>query len=156
MLGIIELRYGGDVMVFTIINANLEFPEINDKLTEFIYELESINQTVHYILLKNIHDTESCENIGSIVRDSDVVIYISPLDSEISQNRLNTYLEHYKDHHPNIFLIVDSKDLLSVETVSNYIDKFENFADKHHTRVIDVQYYKDALESLKNITERRT
>lgn len=136
-------------MILTLINANLEFEHLDHKLSEFIYQLENKTDQVHYIHLKHV-DTKDCQKIQDLVSNSDIAIYVSPLDSEVSQERLKDFLNHFDGKHPKTFLVLDSNDLLSVTTVTNYIEMFEKFAASHEAKIIDVKYYKDAFEGILN------
>ena len=139
-------------MVFTIVNAYVDQGDLDLKLSELIYTLESKNFDVNIIKLENINDDNHCNKARKVIESSDFIIYVAPLDSDISRERLSTYLKAYKNEkHPPLFLVLDSNELLSVETVENYIDEFEIFAEDHHTRIVDVKYFKDALEVFKRM-----
>lgn len=139
-------------MVFTIVNAYVDQGDLDLKLSELIYTLESKNFDVNIIKLKNINDENHCTKVQEVIETSNFIIYVAPLDSDISRERLSTYLKAYKkEKHPPLFLVLDSNELLSVETVENYIDEFEIFADDHQTRIVDVKYFKDALEVFKRM-----
>ncbi len=138
-------------MVFTLINANMA-DQLDIRLSELIYTLESKNVELRHIMLKNITSVKACEDVHSIMESSDYVIYIALLDSDISRRRLEMFLSNYElDNHPDTFLILDSESLLSVETVADYLDEFETFIRKHNSKIVDVQYFKDAIEIFSSI-----
>lgn len=134
-------------MILTLVNANIEFEHLNHKLSEFIYQLENLGNELHYIHLQHV-SLDDCKSLHQLLALSDLVIYISPLDSKSSQIKLNKFLDNYRGDHPKIFLVLDSNELLSVQRVTDYIEMFEKFIDKHHSKIIDVQYFKDALDHI--------
>ncbi|MCH4886732.1 hypothetical protein EZV73_04090 [Acidaminobacter sp. JC074] len=141
-------------MLFTLINVNMNHSNADSKLSELIYTLESKNIETNVVSLKNITSKEKCHEINEILTRSELVIYMTVLDSKDSLNRLETFLDHYEyDLHPPMFLIIDSKTLLSVDTVEQHLDRFETFADNHSSRVINAKYFKDALEEFKMMKE---
>ena len=138
-------------MVFTLINANMA-DQLDSRLSELIYTLESKDVELRHIMLKNITSIKACEEVHSIMESSDFVVYVTPLDSEVSRKRLEMFLSNYKlDNHPATFLILDSESLLSVETVTDYLEEFEVFINNHHSKIVDVQYFKDAIEIFSSI-----
>lgn len=146
---IIKLRDGGDVMIYSIVNANHDDPKLDIKLSELIYGLESKNIQVNNLVLKHLKTQESYEGIHDIISLSDMAFYVCPLDSQSAVTGLMDFLEQYDlPTHPAIYLILDAQTTLSVETVTDFIDVFEHFASQHNSKIIDVQYFKDAKEAL--------
>lgn len=141
-------------MVFTLINANIDNESLDVKLTELIYALESKDIILRNIQLKQIKTIEACMDIQRLIESSDFVIYVAPLDSDASMKRLALFQSSYhEESHPPIFLILDSNQLLSVAVVSNYIDMFEDFAKNHNSYIVDVKYFKDAIETFNKLTK---
>ncbi len=139
-------------MVFTVINTNMVHASSDNKLSELLYTLESKNFETMVVNLKNIASDDKCKEIRQMVKQSDMVIYMTTLDSEDSLKRLEVFLNHYNDDfHPPIFLIIDSETLLSVESVERYLDSFEEFALKHQSKIVNAKYFKDALEVFKDM-----
>lgn len=140
-------------MVFTIVNSNMDSKKIDENFSELIYILESKNISLNQIALKHVHSKDACHDIYGLVENSDFVIYMTPLDSEVSQVRLKEFVTHYDlDQHPSAFIIIDSDTLLSVEHVTDHIDMMEDFLEKHNSKVIDARYFKDALQLFKDLT----
>jgi len=141
-------------VLFTLINVNMDHSNADNRLSELVYTLESKNIEANVISLKNITSQEKCQEVIDIISKSELVIYMTVLDSKDSHNRLETFLDHYdKDLHPPMFLIIDSKNLLSVDVVEKHLDTFEIFANNHHSKVINAKYFKDALEEFKMMKE---
>ncbi len=139
-------------MVFTLINANVDNQALDMKLSELIYALESKDIILRNIQLKHIRTIEACEEVHQLVESSDFVIYVAPLDSEASIKRLELFQSSYQEEsHPPLFLILDSNHLLSVDDVTSYIETFEQFASNHKSHIVDVQYFKDAIETFNKL-----
>ncbi len=66
-------------MVFTLIHANMA-DQLDSRLSELIYTLESKDVELRHIMLKNITSIKACEEVHSIMESSDFVVYVTPLD----------------------------------------------------------------------------
>lgn len=136
-------------MIYSIIDANLEHQEEDGRISELIYQIESQNIDVEFFSLRQLIEPTSCNEVLDLIEASQLAIYICPVDAILSRRRLKRFLNHYdKQIHPPIYLILDATRLLSVEEVQAYIDEFESFAQQNHSRIVNVKYFKDALEAL--------
>ncbi|MBN2794959.1 MAG: hypothetical protein JXR88_06110 [Clostridia bacterium] len=134
--------------MITIINGNLNMKELDLMTSELIYWIESKDTEVQYVILRQINDTATCEDIKKLVEQSEMVIYIKPI-IEDDPNRLLEFFSHYTGNHPPIFLVLHSDHLLTVEEVDDAINEVESFAVNHDAEVLNVSYMKDALEYFK-------
>jgi hypothetical protein len=136
-------------MIFSLINANHDDPELDLKVSELIYALESKEVSIDYILLKSLTSEAACDAVHKSISKSEMIIYVCPVDSEKAMDRLIQFNNAYKeDMHPYIYIILDSKRLLSVDEVTEFIDYFEDYAQAHDVKIIDVKYFKDARNAL--------
>lgn len=135
-------------MNYTLINSNYDHKALDLKISELIYQLESKNIQVQNIILRQLDNIHACEEVHQMLFNADLAIYICPLDSKKSLDRLKNFLEHYKKKHPPIYLILDADRLLEVEEVQSYLDDFEAFALKHQCHIVNVEYFEDAKAAL--------
>lgn len=137
-------------MNIVIINGNPLESEFNIALSEIIYSLESNNIDVRNIVLSNFEYTITDMNrLKTIINDSYMVIYASPIVENFISKKLLTFLSNFNSiSHPSIFVILECNEDITIESINKIIDYFERFSKIHNSKIIDVQYISDAKDVL--------
>lgn len=137
-------------MIITLINTNVVKHPLEAKLPEMIYVIESHDIELRQIQLKEVQE-ENMQYIKEMIQTSDMVIYITTVDCEKTRQSLSEFFDAYHGSHPPMYVVLDSLDLLDVDTVNRFIDEFEAFSKKIKNTIIDVKYYNDAIRQFKEM-----
>lgn len=137
-------------MDLLIINGNPVESDFNISISEIVYALESENVNVMNVTLNNFdYKIESVNRLKSIIESSDMIIYASPIiEGFISDNLLNFMDDLKTTNHPNIFVILECNDDVTVDSVNEIVEYFEQFSTKQNARILDIQYLTDAKNAL--------